>query len=197
MYRSLPHLTLTTSTSSLSPISSTSPIFPTVSPAQTRSMILDPWLPCDVPRQSGGIITNPISHRFMSFKTVEFKDIDAEAIDPEVLEHRRIETEILGQIRIKSTNDLWEVLLLKLRMNLEKLLQTCLTSSHRCIPTTTRRKASQTRTLRMENYEKCWLHHWKCKVEGVVNPLECQSQRGNLLHCYRREEQVRNVLKLI
>ena len=50
----LPHLTLTTSTSSLSSISSTSPFFPTVSPLQTNPMIIDPYFPCDVPRQSGG-----------------------------------------------------------------------------------------------------------------------------------------------
>ena len=50
MSHSLPHLTLTTSTSSLSPMSSTSPIFPTVSLTHTRSVVLDPY----VPRQSGG-----------------------------------------------------------------------------------------------------------------------------------------------
>ena len=54
MSHSLPHLTLTTCTSSLSPMSSTSPIFPTVSPSQTSPMILNPHIPCDVPRQSGG-----------------------------------------------------------------------------------------------------------------------------------------------
>ena len=54
MSRSLPHLTLTTSTSSLSPISSTSLIFPTVSLLHTGLVILDPYTPCDVPRQSGG-----------------------------------------------------------------------------------------------------------------------------------------------
>ena len=56
MSHSLPHLTLTTSTSSLSlsPISSTSPIFPTVSPSQTSPMTPNPWKPCDVPRHSGG-----------------------------------------------------------------------------------------------------------------------------------------------
>ena len=54
MSRSLPHLRLTTTTSSLSPISSTSPIFPTVSPLHTSPMILDPYMPRDVPRQSGG-----------------------------------------------------------------------------------------------------------------------------------------------
>ena len=45
MSRSLPHLTLTTSTVSLSPISSTSLIFPTVSPSQTNPMILNPYVP--------------------------------------------------------------------------------------------------------------------------------------------------------
>ena len=30
-----------------------------------------------------------------------------------------------------------------------------------------------------------------------LNPLESQSHRGNVLHCYRREEQVHDVLKLI
>ena len=54
MSYSSPHLTLTTSTSSLSPISSTSPIFPTVSPSQTSPVILNPHMPCDVPRQSDG-----------------------------------------------------------------------------------------------------------------------------------------------
>ena len=54
MSHSLPHLTVTTSTSSLSSFSSTSPIFPTVSPSQTSTMILNPKIPCDVPQQSGG-----------------------------------------------------------------------------------------------------------------------------------------------
>ena len=51
MSHSLPHLTLTTSTSSLSP---TSPLFPTISPTHTRPLVLGPYLPCEVPRQSGG-----------------------------------------------------------------------------------------------------------------------------------------------
>ena len=44
MSRSLPHLTLTTSTSSVSPISSTFLIFPTVAPLHTSPMILDPCI---------------------------------------------------------------------------------------------------------------------------------------------------------
>ena len=54
MSHSLPHMTLTTSTSSLSPISCTSPIFPKVSPSQKSRMILNPYIICDGPRQSGG-----------------------------------------------------------------------------------------------------------------------------------------------
>ena len=77
--------------------------------------------------------------------------------------------EALEQIRVKSRKDLWEVLLLKMWMNLEKLVLTCLTSSHRCIPNTIRRKASQTRTPKMENYEKCWLHHCICRILSNAN----------------------------
>ena len=54
MSHSLPHLTLTTRTSSLSPISSTSAIFPTVSLSQTSPVILNPYIPCDGPRQGVG-----------------------------------------------------------------------------------------------------------------------------------------------
>ena len=90
MSRSLPHLTLTTSTSSLSPISSTSPIFPTVSPLHTSPMILDPCIPCDVPRQSGGSAQIP-SLTGDEPKSVENKAFDTEAIEPEDLEPRRIE----------------------------------------------------------------------------------------------------------
>ena len=51
MSHSLPYLTLTTSTSSLSPNSS---IFPTISPTYTTPLAHDPYLPCEVPRQSSG-----------------------------------------------------------------------------------------------------------------------------------------------
>ena len=52
------------------------------------------------------------------------------------------------------------------------------------VPIMTQRRALQTRILKMENYEKCWLHHCICKVEGIVNHLERQSHRWNLLHCF-------------
>ena len=46
-------------------------------------------------------------------------------------------TGILGQIRIKFMKELREILLQKIWMNLEKLVQPRLTSSHRCTPITT------------------------------------------------------------
>ena len=67
-------------------------------------------------------------------KSVEFKDIETEVIEPEDLEPRRIEFDRnLGtdshQIQIRFV-------FLKILTNLEKLVQTRLTSSHRCIPIT-------------------------------------------------------------
>ena len=35
------------------------------------------------------------------------------------------------------------------------------------------------------------------QIKKTMNPLECQSHRGYLLHYFRREEQVQSVLKLI
>ena len=65
MSHSLPHMTLTTNTISLSPISSTSPIFPTVSPSHK---IYDPrpifTLRCSTAEWR--INANPISHSFRS-----------------------------------------------------------------------------------------------------------------------------------
>ena len=77
MSRSLPHLTQTTGTSSLSP---TSPIFPTISPTHTRSLAHDPYLPCDVPRQSGGSTQIPSRTGY-----------EPKVIEPEDFETRRIE----------------------------------------------------------------------------------------------------------
>ena len=123
-------------------------------------------------------------------KITEPNVIDSDAVSPEDLEPRRIELDrnlgtdpyqIHERFVISSlTEDMEEF---------RKLVPMCLTSSHRCIPNMTQRKALQTRTLKMENYEKCWLHHCICRIEKT--PLEC------LLHCYRRKEQVQNVLNLI
>ena len=79
MSLSLPHLTLTTSTSSRSP---TSPIFPTITPTPTRPSVHDDCSPCDDPRQSGG------STQIPSLTGYEPEVIE---IKPEDLEPRWIE----------------------------------------------------------------------------------------------------------
>ena len=82
MSHSLPHLTLTTSTSSLSP---TSPIFPTLSPTHTRPSVHDPYLPSEDPRQNGG------STQIPSLTGYEPKSLEKKAVEPEDLEPGRIE----------------------------------------------------------------------------------------------------------
>ena len=77
MSHSLPHLTLTISTRSLSP---TSPILPTISPSHPSPFAHDPYLPCEVPRQSGGSTQIP-----------SLTGCEPKLIEPEDLEPRRIE----------------------------------------------------------------------------------------------------------
>ena len=77
MSRSMPHLTLTTSTSSL-PF--TSSIFPTTSPTHTRPSVHDEYFPCDGPRQGG-----------RSTQIPSLTSYEPKLIEPEDLEPRRIE----------------------------------------------------------------------------------------------------------
>ena len=63
----------------------TSPVFPTISQTHTRLLVHDEYLPCDVPRQSGG------STQIPSLTGYEPNVIETEAIDPEDLEPGRIE----------------------------------------------------------------------------------------------------------
>ena len=131
MSRSLPHLTLTTSTSSLS---HTSPIFPTFSPSHPSPSTHDAYLPCEDPRQGGGSTQIPYLTGY------EPKVIEPDDFEPEELSL----TGIVGQIRIKHREESWEKttksLSPKMWMNFENLVTTCLTSSHRCTPITTQRK---------------------------------------------------------
>ena len=53
-------------------------------------MILDPFIPCDVRRQSGGSTQVPSPTGYEP-KSVEIKAFDTEAIEPEDLEPSRIE----------------------------------------------------------------------------------------------------------
>ena len=80
MSRSLPHLTLTTSTRSLSP---TSTIFPTFSPSHPSPLAHDPCLHCGDPRQSDGSTQIP-----------SLTNYESKGIEHEVLEPRRIELDM-------------------------------------------------------------------------------------------------------
>ena len=101
-----------------------------------------PKKPCDVPRQSGGSTQIP-SLTGCEPKT---KVIETEAIVPEDLEPRRIELDRnLGTDPYQTQE--------RFARNLEKLVRSRPTSSHRCIPIV------QTRMLKTENYEKCQRHH--------------------------------------
>ena len=77
MSRSLPHLTLTTSTRALS---LTSPIFPTFSPSHPSPLAHDPYLPCEDPRQGGGStqIPSPTGHEP---KVIELEDLEPRRIE--------------------------------------------------------------------------------------------------------------------
>ena len=114
------------------------------------------------------INTNPISHRWWA---QTHRDRSDQAWRPRAEKNWAW---ILGRIRNKYWKDQEEaiskILSPRIWMNLEKSVPRCPTSSHRCIPIVTQRRALQTRILKMENYEKCCLHHRFCK----------------LLHCYRR-----------
>ena len=104
MSRSLPHLTLTTSTSSLSP---TSPIFQSSSSTHPSLLSHDPYTLRDS-RQSGGSTQIP-----------SLTGYEPKVIEPEEIEPRRIELDrILGRIRIKHRI---KILSPKILMNLEKV----------------------------------------------------------------------------
>ena len=150
MSRSLPHLIMTTSTSSLSP---TSQIFPTFSPTQPSPLAHDPYLFSEDPGQSGGSTQIPCLTGY-----------EPKVIEPEDFEPRRIELD-------------WN--LAKIWMNLAKLVLRCPISSHKCIPIITQRKALQTRILKMVNYEKCWLHRCTYRCEEKILVLKNLQHLGN------------------
>ena len=138
-----------------------------VPPAQTRSMILDLYLPCDVPRQSGGSTQIPPLTDYEP-KSVEIKVIETEAIEPADLEPRRTELDKnLGTdpyhlqerfMRNSITEDVDDF---------SKLVQRRFTSSHRCIPIMTQRRALQTRILKMANCENAGFTTVYAKSRGL------------------------------
>ena len=49
--------------------------------------------------------------------------------------------------------------------NVEELATSSPAANHRCISITTQRKALPTQILKIESYEKCWLHHCMYKKQ--------------------------------
>ena len=77
MSRSLPHLTLTTSTRALS---LTSPVFPSFPPSHPSPVVHDPYLPCEDPRQGGGSTQIP-SPTGYDPKVIELEDLEPRRIE--------------------------------------------------------------------------------------------------------------------
>ena len=178
MSHSSPHLTLSTCTSYLSPIS---PTFPTIS----QTHIQDFWYTMNIyPATFHGRVADqrksPLS-QVMSPTSSRPKQSILKTSSPEELSLPGI----FGQIRIKYRKDLSEkitkILSPKMWRDLEKLAPRSPLSNHRCIPIMTQRRALQSRNLKMENYEKWRLHHCICKIERTVCHLEYQLHWKNLL----------------
>ena len=110
MSHSLPYLTLTTSTSSLSLISSTSPIFPIVSPTHTQDLwpsahIYPAMFRGRVADQHKSHLWQVMSPNRLRSKPSRPKRSSLKTSIPEELSL----TGILGQIRVKYRNDSWEI----------------------------------------------------------------------------------------
>ena len=160
-------------------------------------MILNPFLPCDGPRQSGGSTQIPSLTGYEP-GSVEFEGVGAEAIEPEDLEPRRVE---LGRNLGTDPYQIQERFVRNsLTEDTDEFGKVGADTSH--LQTQMHFDYDSAESIADSDLEdgelrKCWLDHCICKIEKTVNPLKCQSHQRNLLHCYRREEQVQSVLKLI
>ena len=160
------------------PLFASSPIFPLTSQTPTTLLEHDEHVGpdershCDDLRQRVAVSRRQSHLQVKSPNSWRLRSNDSEAISPEDLEPRRIELDSnLGtdpyQIHERPCG---EVLLLEIWRKSEKFRAPCVLT--------------------------CNQHHCICRIEKTMNPLECQPHQGNLLHCYRREEQMQSVLKL-
>ena len=139
--------------------------------------VLDPYTPCDDPRQSGGSTQIP-----------SLTGYEPKVIEPNDLEPRRIELDRnlgtdLHQTQERILGDDYQNLSQKIRKRLENFMSTCPTSNQEYTPFTIQLKALQTRILKMENYEECWSPLYAQSREDCESS-RIQVQRRNLLHCY-------------
>ena len=146
--------------------------FQTVSPLHTSPVIFDPCLPCDVPRQSGRSTQTQIvwdqSHR----------DRSGRAWRPRAQKNwawkkywDRSVSNTGKFVRNSITEDVEEF---------GKLLQRRPTSSHRCIPIMTQRRALQTRIMKMANYEKLLASPLYTQSRGDCKPSRVPTAQGKL-----------------
>ena len=147
-------------------------------------MILDPYIfiPCDVPRQSGES-TQISSLTGYEPKPVENKAFDTEAIEPEDLEPRRIELDRnLGTDPCQSQERFMRNSIIEDMDEFGKVgaemsyLQSQMHSDYD--------SAESTADSDLEDGE---LRKDAGFTTVNVNPLECQSHRRNLLHCFHLE----------
>ena len=112
-------------------------------------MILKPYLLCDgPPDRHKSHLLQVMSPNLLSSNTPTPKRSNLKTSSQKSWALRN-----LGKIGMKYRKDWWELTTriqsLRIWMNLVKLVQRRPTSSHRCIPITTQRRALQTRILKM------------------------------------------------
>ena len=146
-------------------------------------MILNPYVPCDVPRQSGGSTRIP-SRTGYEPRTVEFKDIETEASELEDLEPKRVE---LGR---NLGTDPYQIQ--------ERFMRNSITEDvdeFGKVDAETSTLQSQmhfdydsAESIADSDLEEGELRK-NTKKEKIVRHLEHPLHRGNRLQCHRREEQ--------
>ena len=169
------HLSQNTSTRSLSP---TSLVFRPSSPSPSCPISAHSGLEYGTlrdPRRSGGYTESASPTGYEPQITL------SDDFEPRRIELDRNLGTVPYQIPERILGDDYRNPITEGTLRLGSLMSTCPTSSHRCIPIMTQRRALQTRILKMENYEKCCLHHCRDKIERIVRHLEYQLHRGNLL----------------
>ena len=171
MSRSLPHLTPSTITSSLSHTLS----FRRSLQHAHDLLAHDEYLAYDVPWQSGG------STQIPPLTGYEPKLIETKAIEPEDLEPTKFELDRnLGAGPYQTQERL-------MRSDFQNPITEDMDEFGKVVA-----EMSYIQSQMHSDYDSV-----ESKVEKTVNHFGYQLHRGNLLHCYRREEQVQSVLKLI
>ena len=159
MSHPLQHLSLGASARSLSPTS----LFRRPLPHSP-----DRWYRIHIPAHIHSGVSDPL-------KSASPSGYESQFIQADDFELRRIELDRnlgtdLHQTPEKILGDDNQILSQKIRMKPEKLVSRS-SSNHRHTPIMIQLNALQTRILKMENYEKCWLHRCMCMGEEKIMVL--------------------------